>query len=220
MLVDIVCGIILIIFALYGVFKGFARQVFKTVSFLVALFGALLLIKPVYDLLYGFPFFKGWVSDFANTINGWVIDIPFWAKVSEFFKLEDFAKQFNKTIGLLLSEYAYRFGLFIILIIVLSLVVKLLKLIIFPIADMPVIVVFDRILGLALGLLWATVIIVGGLLIINLLTPNIAAVKDWAAVELSDSHLIGKFLYPHISTIGEYLWTIILFIAGKIKIGG
>ena len=218
MSIDIICGIILLIFAIYGVFKGFARQVFKTVSFFVALLGAFLLIKPVYDLLYGFSFFSGWVSSFANVINGWIDNVSFWTKIEEVLKLQEFAEQFEKTAGLLLSEYVFKFGLFVILIIVLTLIIKLLKLIIFPIADMPVIIVFDRLLGLALGVLWAMVIIVAGLLIINLLSMNFTAVSNWATTELSTNHIVGKYIYAHISTIGEYLWTIILFIAGKIQV--
>ena len=37
MVVDIVCGALLLVFGLFGVFKGFARQIFKFVSFFAAI---------------------------------------------------------------------------------------------------------------------------------------------------------------------------------------
>lgn len=221
MVVDIVCGALLLIFGLYGVFKGFARQVFKTVSFFVAVVGAFLLVKPVYDLMYGFQFFKTWVTQLAYVVNSWndVPDPTFFTKLVSFFNLEELAKTHEKTVGLLLSEYVYKAGLFVVLTILVAILLKILKGIVFPIADMPVIVVFDRLLGLALSLFWASLIIVAGLLLIkNALVPNFAPIAEWAAAELSEDHLVGKLLYPHVNNLGDYLWTVILFIAGKIKV--
>lgn len=58
MVVDIVCGALLLIFGLFGVFKGFARQIFKFASFFAAVIGAFLLVKPAFDFCYALGFGK------------------------------------------------------------------------------------------------------------------------------------------------------------------
>ena len=62
MVVDIVCGALLLVFGLFGVFKGFARQIFTFVSFFAAIIGAFLLVRLAFDFLYGFDFFRNWLD--------------------------------------------------------------------------------------------------------------------------------------------------------------
>ena len=74
MVVDIVCGALLLIFGLFGVFKGFARQIFKFASFFAAVIGAFLLVKPTFDFCYALGFGKSWYDAMAGAFNtdGWL----------------------------------------------------------------------------------------------------------------------------------------------------
>ncbi len=209
MIIDIVCGVVLLAFALIGVFKGFARQIFKFLSFFAAIIGGFFLVKPVYDLLYGnVSFFKTWVNGFADVIN----QVAFIKNI-----LGSYAESVGKTAGLLLSEYVFKLVLFIIISIIVGLLFKLLKKIVFPIADMPVINVFDRILGLIYAVAWAVVILVGLLLLTErVLAPNIAAVKTFFDDQMSNGFVVGKYLMEYVNKIGDYLWNLINFIIGKV----
>ena len=96
--------------------------------------------------------------------------------------------------------------MFILISIVVGLLFNLLKKIVFPIADMPVINVFDRVLGLIYAVAWAAIILVGLLLLTErVLAPNIAAVKTFF-----------KYLMEYVNKIGDYLWELINFIIGKV----
>ena len=208
MIIDIVCGVVLVLFALIGVFKGFARQIFKFLSFFAAIIGGFFLVKPIYDALIGVSFFKSWVDGLANAING-----------VDFLKnmLASYAESVGKTAGLLLSEYIFKLALFIIISIIVGLLFKLLKKIVFPIADMPVIRVFDRILGLVYALAWAVIILVALLLLFDrVLAPNIASVKTFFDGQLENGFVVGKYLMTYVRQIGDYLWNLIQFIIGKV----
>ena len=50
-IIDLVCGVIILLFAILGAFKGFAKQVIKMLSGIVVLVGSFLLLKPVFDYL-------------------------------------------------------------------------------------------------------------------------------------------------------------------------
>lgn len=209
MIIDIVCGVVLLLFALIGAIKGFARQIFKFLSFFAAIIGGFFLVKPVYDLLYGnLSFFKTWVTNFADVIN----QAQFITNL-----LGNYAESVGKTAGLLLSEYVFKLALFIVISIIVGLLFKLLKKIVFPIADMPVINVFDRILGLIYALAWAVIILVGLLLLTErVLAPNIAAVKTFFDGQMENGFVVGKHLMEYVNKIGDYLWNLINFIIGKV----
>lgn len=209
MIIDIVCGVVLLLFALIGAIKGFARQIFKFLSFFAAIIGGFFLMKPVYDLLYGnLSFFKTWVTNFADVIN----KAKFITNL-----LGNYAESVGKTAGLLLSEYVFKLALFIVISIIVGLLFKLLKKIVFPIADMPVINVFDRILGLIYALAWAVIILVGLLLLTErVLAPNIAAVKTFFDGQMENGFVVGKYLMKYVNKTGDYLWNLINFIIGKV----
>lgn len=139
MVVDIVCGALLLIFGLFGVFKGFARQIFKFASFFAAVIGAFLLVKPTFDFCYALGFGKSWYDAMAGAFNtdGWLGALG--------KKITDYAASCGKTSGQFWAGIVMNACLFVALAILLGLAFNILKKIVFPIADMPVIKVFDRI---------------------------------------------------------------------------
>lgn len=213
MVVDIVCGALLLIFGLFGVFKGFARQIFKFASFFAAVIGAFLLVKPAFDFCYALGFGKSWYEAMAGAFNtdGWLGALG--------KKITDYAASCGKTSGQFWAGIAMNVCLFVALAILLGLAFKILKKIVFPIADMPVIKVFDRILGLILGLFWACLIIVCVILLLDqAIAPNVKAVNDWLVKTKADSPIVGKYLWDYIDKIGYTIYDIVKFICGKIKL--
>ena len=213
MVVDIVCGALLLIFGLFGVFKGFARQIFKFASFFAAVIGALLLVKPAFDFSYALGCGKSWYEAMAGAFNtdGWLGPLG--------KKITDYAASCGKTSGQFWAGIVMNVCLFVALAILLGLAFKILKKIVFPIADMPVIKVFDRILGLILGLFWACLIIVCVILLLDqAIAPNVKAVNDWLVKTKADSPIVGKYLWDYIDKIGYTIYDIVKFICGKIKL--
>lgn len=213
MVIDIVCGALLLIFGLFGVFKGFARQIFRFASFFAAIIGAFLLVKPAFDFCYALGFGKSWFDAMAAAFNtdGWLGALG--------TKISDYAASYGKTSGQLWAGIVMNACLFVVLAILLGLAFKLLKKIVFPIADMPVIRVFDRILGLLLGLFWACLIIVCVILLLDqAIAPNVKAVSDWLATTKANSPIVGKYLWDYIDKIGYTIYDIVKFICGKIKL--
>jgi ethanolamine transporter len=90
-------------------------------------------------LLSGFDFF----GNLVTTISGLFKNLTF---------LDSYASAFGKTTATLLTDYLVMLIVYVVLAIALGLVWKLVKIIIEPISDLPFIKVFDRILGLALGI--------------------------------------------------------------------
>ena len=182
-ILDIVCGAIIIVFAIFGVCKGFARQVLKLASGIVAVVGALLLLKPVFDILYSLDFFKGIVDSLSGMLGG----ITF---------LDTYAATFGKTTGVLLAEYVSMAVVFIVLAIVLGLVWKLLGKIILPICDLKFIRFFDRLFGLVLGVVWGALLAFGLIYVWSLL-------KDWSVIS-SNVPVIGE-IYATITNDDGYV---------------
>lgn len=150
MILDIICGVILIVFGLIGLFRGFAKQIYGILSIFIGFVGAYLLLMPVYNLLYDL-FLKGVVDGLAGAL-------------SSFTFLNDYAAEFGKNTGTMIAEWVMLAAVYVVLFIVISLVWKLFKLF-FKICDLPVIKVFDRILGLFLGLGFGGVLICAILLL-------------------------------------------------------
>ena len=82
---------------------------------------------------------------------------------------------------------------------------------------MPVINVFDRVLGLIYAVAWAAIILVGLLLLTErVLAPNIAAVETFFDDQMANGLVVGKYLMEYVNKIGDYLWELINFIIGKV----
>lgn len=212
MILDIVCGAVLLVFGLIGVFRGFARQIFKFVGFFAAIIGAFLLVKLAYDFLYGFDFFKNLLSAMAKAFNtdGWLGALG--------TKITEYAAKQGKTSGELWAGYVMNAILFVVLSILIGLAFKLLKKIVFPIADMPVINVFDRILGLAYALVLTAVALALVMLFVNyVLAPNVKAIGDFWSKSLADSPVVGKYVWQYVEKFGEWLYGIVQFLAGELK---
>ncbi|MBE5742334.1 MAG: CvpA family protein [Clostridiales bacterium] len=67
-ILDIVCIAILVVFAVFGAVKGFARQVLKFASGFIAIVGAALLLKPAYDILSSIDAVKSLLDTVSNSV--------------------------------------------------------------------------------------------------------------------------------------------------------
>lgn len=209
MIIDIVCGGVLLLFAIVGLCKGFARQIFKFLSFFAAIIGGFFLVQPVYAWLgEHVEVFAGWETSLASAVGG----VEFINNI-----LSKFAEGMGKEVGVLLAEYIMKLGLFIVIAIIVGLLFKLLKKIVFPIADMKVIRVFDRLLGLVYAVAWAAIIL-GALLLLTdrVLVLHFEPVKTFFEDQLNNGYVVGKYLIGYVRQIGDYLWVFVQSIMSKI----
>ncbi len=201
---DIIFIAILAAFCLVGVFRGFAKQILGLVSGLVGLVAAFFLLSPVFNFLSGLEFFSALVDKFGASLS---IDFAFLAPIAE---------SAGKTQGLLVAEYIVKLVLFIVLAIVLGLVLKLIKKIILAIVALPVINVFDKILGLALGAFWGLLLIFAVFLILGWL-KDVSFAANLIETLAPSGSLAEKFILANVETVNEYLGTVWNFIIGKVS---
>ena len=146
MILDIICGIILILFGLIGYFRGFARQIFGLLSGFVAVIGAFILLHPAYDLLY-----ELFLSSIVEGIGSALSFLTF---------LDKTALPVGKTTGILLAEYLCIALVYVVLVLLVGIFWKLLKTLVHPICDLKGIRIIDKILGVILGLVWGILLVI------------------------------------------------------------
>lgn len=209
-LIDIVCGVIIVLFAIYGVCKGFAKQIAKLSGVIVALVGGYCLFKVVFDLLYSLEFFKGIVDSLANAFGS----LKF---------LDSYASGFGKTTGALLSEYVMMLAVFIVVAIVIGIVWKLLRGISFPICDLKFINFFDRIFGLALGVVWGALLCFGILYVwfivkdLSFVSANVPAIGEFYAKVVEGESFVKTYIINNFGVIEKFFADIWVFILQGVK---
>ena len=192
-IVDIVCAAVLLILGLIGLFKGFIRQIMAMVSGIVALILALFTLKYVYEFLYGLDFVKETITAVGGNINvDWAI-------------LKGIADSLGKTVGVMLAELGFALILFILLAIVFGLLIKLLKKLLTMIADLPGINIIDRILGFALGLFWAALILFVVFFVLYLVKDSVSAINEFLTNNVPESSYTNKWLIQNLNTIKDYI---------------
>ena len=210
MILDIAAGVILLIFGIIGLVRGFARQVFSAFGKIVTLIGAFLLIKPIYTLCADL-----FINSFVEMLAGVFGNLTF---------LDSFASTVGKTTATLLAEYAVMLILFVVLVIVLGLLLKLVKKIIIAICDLPIIKFFDRLAGLILGLGW-------GLLLVFVIVYLWNFLMGWSVVPANVAEMLTKYydliaegsivvkpyLVDNFATIEAYFVEIWKFIKGGMQ---
>ena len=192
-IVDIVCAAVLIAMGIFGIVKGFARQILSLLSSIVALVGAFFLLKYVFDFLWRFDFFRAWVEGLGAKIT---VNVPFLAPIAEERGVEQ---------GLLISEYIFKAVIFIAIAIVIGIIFKILKKIIKIIVSLPGLNIIDRILGLALGLFWGLAALFVVFFVMSLLSGSIAQVSDFMASAIPEECLTRKYLIANLDLIKEYV---------------
>jgi len=161
-IIDLVCGVIILLFAILGAFKGFTKQVIKMLSGIVVLVGSFLLLKPVFDYLHTLDFFQG----ILTSLEGAFANMKF---------LDAYAATLGKTTGYLFAEYLMMAAVFVLLAVVIALLWKLLKCILVPISHLPGLNIIDKLLGCVLGIFWGCLLTFGILYVWFLL-------KDWQVI--------------------------------------
>ncbi|MBR1867808.1 MAG: CvpA family protein [Clostridia bacterium] len=201
-IVDIICAAVLLIFGFIGLFKGFMRQILSLVSGIAALVIAFFVFRSVYNLLYGIGFIQDMINGIGGNIN---VDWPF---------LQGIAESAGKTQGVLVAEYGFKIILFILITIVIGLLIKLVKKLLTLIADIPGINVIDRVLGLALGLFWAALILFVVFFVLYLLKDSVGAIDDFLNNFVPESSLTNQWLIQNLENIKGYFIQLFDFVKG------
>ena len=161
MILDIVCGVILVVFGLIGYFRGFARQIFGLLSGFVALIGAYILLAPVCNLLIDLVFAPmfgetGILATVTAILEGSAL-------TPELLQEQNF-----KILLSVIISYVLIFIVYALLALLVGLVWKGLKSLVHPICDLRGIRVVDKILGVVLGLVWGVLLVVTVLYVLHL----------------------------------------------------
>lgn len=204
-IIDIVVAVLLLVFGIFGLVKGFARQVLSILSFIFAIVVGFFLLKPVYNLLYDkVGFFASWVNSLGESLKG--VNLSFLAELAE---------KAGKTQGALLSEYIFKAAVFILLAVIAGILFKIVKKILECIVSLPVINVIDRILGVALGFFWVLLIVVILLLIATALRDKVPFLDTFMTSQVEkDGCLVNKFIVANLDKIKTYFTEIFNFLKG------
>lgn len=205
MIVDIACAVVLLTLGIIGLFRGFMKQLLSLVGWLVALIGAFFLFKPVYELLSGFSFYNNMIENIGSGMN---IDLAI---------LRPIAEAAGKTQGVLVSEYVCKIVLFLLLTVILALLFKLVKAILIRIVELPGINVIDKLLGAALGLFWAALIIYVVFFVLYLLKDSVGAINDLLTQFVTEDSLTNKLLIANLDNIKEYFMQFFNMIIGAVS---
>ncbi len=192
-IVDLICAAVLLIFGLIGLFRGFMRQVLSLVSGIAALVIAFFIVRPVYQFLLGIGFIKDMIANIGGSINvNWPI-------------LQGFAESAGKTQGLFLTEIGFAVILFILITIVVGLLIKLVKKLLIMIADIPGINIIDKVLGVALGFVWAALIIVAVFIVLSLLRDSVGAIDTFMTDFIPETSLTHNYIMKFAAYIMDYI---------------
>ncbi len=204
-IIDIVVAVLLLVFGIYGVVKGFARQILWILSFFFAIIAGFFLLKPIYDLLYEkVSFFSSWVDSLGDALGN--VNLSF---------LESTAAAANKTQGALLSEYIFKAALFILISIIAGILFKIVKHILESIVSLPVVNVIDRILGVALGFFWVLLIVTIVMLIVTALRDKASFLDTFLTTQVEkDGCLVNKYIVANLDKIKTYFKEIFDFLKG------
>lgn len=201
---DIVFIAILAAFALVGLIRGFAKQILGLVGGIVGIVVAFFVLSPVFNFLMGIEFISATVN---NIGAGMTIDLPL---------LRAIAESAGKTQGLLITEYAFKLILFIVIAILCGLILKLVKNLILAIVSLPVINVLDKLLGLALGAVWGALAIIVVFLVLFWL-KDVGPVGGFISTLAPEGSLAEQYLVANLETIRQYLLGILNFVIGKVS---
>ena len=202
--IDIICGAVLIALGLIGLLRGFMRQVLALLGGLVAVIGAFFLFKYVYGFISGLGFYNDMVSSIGSGIQ---IDLAF---------LRGIAEAAGKTQGQLIMEYVFEIIIYLLLVLVLGLIFKLIKKLLTAIADLPGINLIDRILGLALGLVWGALILYGLFFVLYLLKDSVGAINDFITNTVTEDSWTYKLLIVNMENIKQYFIQLFDLIKGAV----
>ena len=200
---DIICILFIIVVTVLGTFMGLARQLMFFVSGIVGAIVALFILSPVFKLLMSLGFFSAMVEGLGAKINP---AVGFLSAITQ---------SSGKTAGLLISEYIFKFLVYIILCIALGLLIKILKRIIIKIVSLPGIKTVDRILGTIFAFTMGTLLIIVTFSIIGIFKDSPSVANFLSNIAPSGS-LIDKYIIRNLEIISEYFMRLWNFIIGKI----
>jgi uncharacterized membrane protein required for colicin V production len=222
--IDIAIIIITLLFLLIGFFKGFVKQLLSTANWLVALIGSFLLVKPVTSLLSGslgqtintkildwistkgeiFSLQMGTLEEGQFTSGLEALGLPgFIADIfSKLFVSGDLdaSLTFGEALSRGIGNIVLTIILFVILFIILMIILKILTNILSNLFDSGVLGIVNKLLGGALGLVKAIVLISGAMLLASAIAGIIPSVQDFLTVDLnlgSTGFGIGKYIYEN-----------------------
>ncbi len=209
---EFVCIGIIVLFALIGLLRGFAKQIVSFCCWFFALIASILLVEPVFKLVFAAENapLHSVLSSFAGVMafcDGFLGDMA--------------AARGLASGGTLAANWIIMLGILLILWIVVTIVFKIVKLIFRPFTTVanPIKPV-DKILGLLLGAFWGVLHIFMFLTIAYLLKDKVTVVGEYLdKLKITDtSSYVYQYAYKwvldwmggYIKGIGEFYWSTVI----------
>ena len=180
---DVILILIVVVFAMIGLKKGFFKAVSGFISYLIGLVGAALFYKPFMELIKKLPFLAKMITDveMPNLSEGEDLMEKLKIIMNYVIENEDIGEKTKAIMNNLIADVVATLLAFLILFIGISLIVKLVFWLLDFTAKMPVLKQINGALGLAVGALtglfwsWIFSFIFGGVLfpILNENFPHI-----------------------------------------------
>ena len=186
-IIYIAAGAILLLFALIGLVKGFARQLFGLFAGVAALVGAFFAFKPVYHLLAdNLAFINSFRDIIANFLSSLNLIVDFLGKLG--------------TTTLNLANYTIYAIIYLLLVIIIALLYKLIRAIAIKISSTGFLRVLDKILGLVFGAAIGAVVVTLALSVVYYILmrpvfPFAPAIESFMNSAASDGNLVIKYVY-------------------------
>lgn len=200
---DIICILFLIVVTVMGAFLGLAKQLMFFISGIVGAVVSLFLLSPVFKLLMSFGFFSAIVEGLGAKINPSV----------EF--LSAIAQSSGKTTGLMLSEYIFKFLVFIILCFALGILIKILKRIVLKIVSAPGIKTVDKLLGMLFSFTLGSILIIVTFSIMGAF-QNSPAVANFLTSIAPNGSLVHRIILSNYDLFSGYFVRLWQFVIGLI----
>lgn len=194
--IDLVCIGFLVLFGLIGLLRGFAKQMMTLLGWFFSLLTAVILVPVLYKLLFTDG---GALESFRTSFEGLFASLTIPA-------LDEMAVTYDVSSGgAILARWIIMFGLLLLTWIVTAIIFKLVRMIFRPFAySEGGVKVFDRILGIFLGVVIGAAVFAVVLGILSLLRDTFTGIDDLLTKYLTDESLTVKYLSPIFDKVGEF----------------
>lgn len=194
--IDFICIGIMVLFGLIGLWRGLARQLMTLFCWFFSLIAAIALVPIFYKLL----FTDGAALASLRTTLEEAFKLFSVSKLDEIAAANEIANG-----GAIMARWVVMFGTFLLLWIVVTIIFKLLKLALKPLAYKDPLFEVDRIIGLFFGIAIGFVVCVIILAVLYLLRDGVHEIDNFLTNTVTPGCLTDKIVYPVAVKLGDYL---------------
>ncbi len=194
--IDFICIGIAVLFGLIGLWRGMARQLMTLFCWFFSLAAAIMLVPVFYKLLCADG---GALASLRVSLEGSfkLFSVP---------GLDEIAAESGiANGGAIMARWVVMFGIFLLLWIVITIIFKLLKLALKPLANKDPLFEVDRIIGLFFGIAIGFAICVFIFAVLYILADSMHEIDLFLSDTVKPGCLTDRIVYPVAVKFGDYL---------------